>query len=133
MVATAAPTLAAAGVTDRVTIVGGSFFESVPPGRDRDLLEAILHDWDDESCLRILTTLRAAMTRDARIVVIEQELPGHDGWHLTKATDLEMLVDTGAGRERTRAEFEALFTRAGLRMTGRRTLPAGTSVELATT
>jgi C-methyltransferase len=133
VVASAAPTLAAAGVTDRVTVVAGSFFESVPPGRDRYLLQAILHDWDDESCLRILTNVRAAMTRDARTLVIEQEMPGHDGWHLTKATDLEMLVDTGAGRERTRAEFDTLFTRAGLRVARRRTLPAVTSVELATT
>ena len=133
VVASAAPTLDAAGVTDRVTVVAGNFFESVPPERDRYLLQAILHDWDDESCLRILTNVREAMANDARVLVIEQELPHHDGWHIAKATDLEMLVDTGAGRERTRAEFEALFTRAGLRVTRRRALPAVISFELAAT
>jgi hypothetical protein len=47
--------------------------------------------------------------------VLEQTVPGHDGDHVVKAVDLEMLVDA-AGRERTRAEFEALFARAGLRV-----------------
>ena len=31
-------------------------------------------------------------------------------------TPFEVLVDTGAGRERTRAEFDDLFARAGLRV-----------------
>ena len=35
---------------------------------------------------------------------------------LVKALDLEMLVDTGKGRERTRAEFDTLFAAAGLRV-----------------
>ncbi len=130
VVAGAATTLDQAGVGDRVTVEPGDFFESVPPGRDRYLLQAILHDWDDESCLRILRNVRAAMGADSRVLVIEQELPRHAGWHVAKATDLEMLVDTGAGRERTRPEFEALFRRAGLRVTRRRAWPAVTSFEL---
>jgi len=42
---------------------------------------------------------------------------------LTRAFDLLMLVLTGAGRERTRAQFETLFARAGLRLERDITLP----------
>jgi hypothetical protein len=131
VVAKADPTLRGAGVADRVTVVAGDFFASVPSGADRYLLEAIVHDWDDESCVKILANVRKALPPEGRALVLEQELPRHDGWHLAKALDLEMLVDTGAGRERTRAEFEAVFARAGLRVTRRRALPVLTIFELA--
>jgi hypothetical protein len=130
VVAKAGPVLAAAGVGDRVETVAGDFFEAVPPDRDRYLLQAIVHDWDDESCVRILGNVRAAMAADARVLVLEQELPEHNGAHFTKMTDLEMLVDTGAGRERTRKELVDLFTKAGLALLSTRALPVITIFEL---
>jgi hypothetical protein len=116
VVARAAPVLERAGVADRVEVVGGSFFDGVPPGCDRYVLQAIVHDWDDESCVRFLTRCREALAPGGRVLVVEQTLPEHDGDHFIKALDLEMLVDTGKGRERTRDQFEALFARAGLRV-----------------
>ena len=131
VVADAGPVFEAAGVADRVEVVGGDFFSSVPEGRDRYLLQAIVHDWDDESCVRILGNIRRSMAPGGQVLVLEQELPQHAGWHPAKALDLEMLVDTGGGRERTRAEFEALFARAGLRVRRRQALPVVTVFELA--
>ena len=40
-----------AGLQDRLSVVAGNFFESVPEA-DLYLLRYILHDWDDESCTR---------------------------------------------------------------------------------
>jgi len=37
-----------AGVSERCTAVGGSFFESVPGGGDAYVVKHIIHDWDDE-------------------------------------------------------------------------------------
>ena len=125
VVAKAAPVLEATGVTDRVEVVGGSFFESVPVGCDRYLMQAIVHDWDDDSCVQFLTKCRDAMAPGGRVLVLEAIVPEHDGDHFSKAVDLEMLVDTGAGRERTRAQFDALFARAGLRV--RRVVPIALS------
>jgi len=116
VVAKAGPVLEGAGVAGRVEVVGGSFFDSVPPGCDRYLMQAIVHDWDDDSCVELLTKCREAMALGGRVLVLETIVPEHDGDHFVKAVDLEMLVDTGAGRERTRAEFDALFARAGLRV-----------------
>jgi len=103
-------------VLDRVEVVGGSFFDAVPEGCDRYLLQAIVHDWDDESCVKILTLCRNAMSAPGRVLVLENVMPLHAGDHFTKAIDLEMLIDTGAGRERTKDEFATLFAPAGLRI-----------------
>jgi hypothetical protein len=116
VVAKAPPVLEAARVAERVEVVGGSFFESVPAGCDRYLMQAIVHDWDDDSCVQFLTKCREAMAPGGRVLVLEAIVPEHDGDHFVKAVDLEMLVVTGAGRERTRAQFDALFARAGLRV-----------------
>jgi hypothetical protein len=121
VVARSGSVLDRAGVTGRVTVEGGTFFESVPPGCDRYVLQAIVHDWDDDSCVRLLTDCREALAPGGRVLVVEQTMPAHHGEHLIKAIDLEMLVDTGKGRERTREQFAALFARAGLRIT--RVLP----------
>ena len=45
VVANARSTLEAAGVADRCTVVGGSFFEEVPAGGDAYAMKSILHDW----------------------------------------------------------------------------------------
>jgi precorrin-6B methylase 2 len=61
------------GLSERSTAVAGDFFESVPAG-DLYLLRFILHDWNDEDCIRILKNCRRAMMPGSRLVVIESFL-----------------------------------------------------------
>jgi hypothetical protein len=125
VVAKAGPVLERAGVTSRVEIVGGDFFAAVPDGCDRYVLQAIVHDWDDASCIRFLGRCREALAPGGRVLVLEGTMPAHDGDHPLTRLDLEMLVDTGKGRERTRKEFDTLFASAGLRV--RRAVPIALS------
>src|SRR6201999_789166 len=48
------------GVNDRVRVVEGSFFESVPDGGDAYVLKSVIHDWPDDDALRILGNVRSA-------------------------------------------------------------------------
>jgi hypothetical protein len=94
---------------ERLTFVEGSFFETVPPG-DVHLLSTILHDWDDESALRILRTVRASAGE--RLVLLEAIVaPGNEPSG-AKWLDLLMLV-ISAGRERSEEEWRALLDAAG--------------------
>jgi hypothetical protein len=61
----------ARGVLDRVDLVPGTFFESVPTGADAYLLKNVLHDWDDATCVKILRVVRAAAAPGARLLVAE--------------------------------------------------------------
>ena len=113
----AGATLEAAGVTDRVERVGGDFFQSVPAGGDVYLLKHILHDWNDEECVKILGRVREAMAPDGRVVVAEMLISDQGPPSPAPLLDLNMLVML-SGRERTAEEFGGLFAKAGLKLHG---------------
>lgn len=108
--------ITSAGLAERCQFVAGDFFQAIPPGPDVYLLKFILHDWEDEKCVRILQSCRAAVKDEAKILLIESVLPS-DGGPLTDAVfgDITMIVHTG-GRERTEAEYARLFEQSGFRL-----------------
>ncbi len=108
--------VAAAGLADRCDVQGGSFFESVPAGADAYMMRHIIHDWDEERCLRILRNVHHALPADGRLLVVESVLPPGNEPSFGKLLDLTMLVIPG-GEERTREEYEALFRAAGFCIT----------------
>lgn len=104
------------GMSDRVRIEEGSFFERVPAGGDAYLMSHIIHDWSEEQCLTILGNCRRAMKPDSRLLIIEFVLPPGDDPHFGKIVDMVMLAIPG-GEERTGREYGELLEKAGLRMT----------------
>ncbi|MGD9764174.1 MAG: methyltransferase [Candidatus Binatia bacterium] len=113
--ASASGFISAPAIAERCTTESGSFFEHVPAGADGYLMKYIIHDWNDELAIRILSNCRSAMTADGRVLVVDHVVrPGNaPDWY--KLLDVNMLVATG-GLERTRKEFRELFARAGLRL-----------------
>lgn len=108
------PPSASDSVRHRWSTASGSFFDAVPAA-DAYLLKKVLHDWSDERCIEILRTCARSLHPGGVILVIEivVDRPGRE---LAAAlSDLNMLVLPG-GRERTGAEFAALFDAAGLRL-----------------
>lgn len=106
--------IAEAGLSGRCETRGIDFFEAVPAGCDLYLLKSVLHDWNDDDCVRILRSIRQALSATARLLVIERLVPDlpHDDPE-TIWLDLHMLCVTG-GRERTREEYRDLLDAAGL-------------------
>jgi hypothetical protein len=119
--------LAEAGVAERCTVVGGSFFEAVPEGGDAYVLRAILHDWEDAEASAILRSCRRAIPEHGALLVVERELGGPNENADAKFSDLNMLVLPG-GRERTVEEFAALFDSAGFELAGSTPTAAALSV-----
>jgi hypothetical protein len=111
----ARPVLDAWGVTDRVQLVGGDFFSSVPEGCDVYFLRQVIHDWDDPRAEKILGNVRAAMKAGQRVLVYEMQRPEGVSQHPLFSLDLMMMVMTDHGRERSVAELEALLSRCGFR------------------
>lgn len=106
----------AAGETGRAVVpVGGG------GPADACLLKNILHNFGDDDCVRVLRACRAALRPGGRVPVPALVLPEAGGGAGTQPdaetavalSDVEMMVLT-AGRERTLAEYRALFARAGL-------------------
>jgi hypothetical protein len=113
------------GFGERVEIVTGDFFESVPPA-DAYVIKGVIHDWDDERSVAILHRIREAMRPGGRLFmaepVIAEDTPGLVAQRVMLMSDLNMLVCTG-GRERTLPEFTALLDAAGLRLVDARRVP----------
>ncbi|MEV7341311.1 methyltransferase [Streptomyces sp. NPDC093544] len=111
-VAQAEANLAGAGVTDRCTLVGQSFFDTVAPGGDVYVLSRVLHDWNDDNALKVLRKVRAAMPSHGRLILVETVLRPTEGDVRSVLGDLLMLVVLG-GKERTENEWTELLAAAG--------------------
>jgi SAM-dependent methyltransferase len=129
----AARQLAAAGLAERCQVTCGDFFHSVPGDGDTYLLKSIIHDWDDERGILILKNCRKAMAANGKLLLVERVMPArieatrNHQW--VAMLDMNMLVTTG-GRERTEAEFAALFAAAGFRLERALPLPDTVGVHL---
>ena len=95
------------------------------------MLTAVIHDWNDDACERILRNFAAALPPGGRVCVVETALrPGRRG-SFVQATDALMLAFTPGGHERTAEQFASLWQRCGLRCIRATVLPSdGTLFEL---
>ena len=106
--------LAKHGLSSRCKVMEGNFFEAVP-NADIHILKSIIHDWNDEQCVRILSNCARALRRNGRVVLIERVLPEDGRPSYASLMDLHMLVLL-PGRERTKAQYDDLLKEAGLRL-----------------
>jgi hypothetical protein len=106
----------AAGVRDRVEVVGGDFLEGVAAGADAYIMKRIIHDWDDDRAIRLLGNCRAAMAPAGRVLVVDCVIDDTPASVFAKMLDIEMLALAPHGKERTADEFRTLFEAAGLRL-----------------
>jgi hypothetical protein len=118
-VALAAETFRTAGVAERVTTVGQSFFDPLPAGADLYLLRGILNDWPDWEATVILSRCAEAARPAGRVVVLKgivtDEAP--------RGLSIEMVLV--GGKHRTVGEFRQLARAAGLEVLAAGRQPSG--------
>lgn len=114
VIQSAGKVLQAGGHAGEIQAIAGDFFEGVPAGADAYIMKHIIHDWDDEHCIRLLSNCRRAMAPGGRVLIVDFVLSDGPESTITQLIDLEMLVMTPGGRERTEQEYAALLARAGL-------------------
>jgi O-methyltransferase domain/Dimerisation domain len=128
----AAKSVSQAGLSERVDLVAGNFFESAPRGADAYLLRHIIHDWNDEQAIRILKNVHTAIggkgaRERGRLLVVESVIPPGNDPFFGKLLDLTMLVIPG-GQERTEEEYRRLFGKAGFHLA--RIVPTASEVSV---
>lgn len=97
---------------DRLTHVAGDMFDAIPLRADCLLLKSVLHDWDDDRSMQVLSRCAQAMDGGTRLFIVERLLESG----LSPAAyliDLHMMLVTG-GRERTLNDYSTLAGTAGL-------------------
>jgi hypothetical protein len=118
-------------LSSKLEAIGGDFFKSVPSDGDIYLLKMILHDWDDEKCIQILSNIQKVMSPNGRVVIVECEIeeigkPGLDPF--PHGVDVNMLVMT-FGKERTVKQYESLLTKSGLKLNNTVKCPPHIAIE----
>ncbi|KAH0663552.1 hypothetical protein KY290_029480 [Solanum tuberosum] len=104
-----------APIYEGIEHVGGDMWKSIPQG-ELIILKAVLHNWDDEDCVKILKNCWRALPKDSKVVVIERIQPEYPETNLLSkhsfSFDISMIIFHG-GKERTKQQFEDLAKQAG--------------------
>lgn len=101
------------GMADRCKYLVGDMFREAPKS-DAYIMKMILHDWNDEECIKILSNIGRASPAGGRVLIIEHVVPGPETPHFSKLFDIHMMCAL-TGRERTEKEYAVLLGRAGLK------------------
>ncbi len=109
--------IAAAGLAARCRCEVGSFFETIPAGADVYTIRHIIHDWQDDESIRILSNVREAMKPGSKLLVLEAVVPEGNEPHFSKMADMAMML-WPHGLERTADEFRTLLAAAGFELVG---------------
>ena len=99
------------GLGDRCRYVAGDMFADVPPA-DAYIMKMILHDWNDEECVRILKNVNHRAPAGGRILIVEHVIREIDTKNFGTMFDIHMMC-WGTGRERTELEYASLLEKAG--------------------
>jgi 2,7-dihydroxy-5-methyl-1-naphthoate 7-O-methyltransferase len=107
-VARASEILTSAGVAERVTLRGQSFFDPLPAGADLYLLKNVLNDWPDPETVAILRRCAQAAPSTGTIAVLGGVAPDE----APRSLGIDMLV--AGGKTSTITQFTELARQAGL-------------------
>jgi demethylspheroidene O-methyltransferase len=103
-----------AGLDDRTTVHGGSFFHTpLPPGADVATLVRVVHDHDDDAALRILAAVHAALGPGGRLLLAEPLADTPGAAAMGNAYFGFYLLAMGSGRARSAAELGAMLKQVG--------------------
>lgn len=108
--------------TPPVKYLPGDFFQETASGSlfgvepsqkfDAIILGWIIHDWDDDRAIGILSKAKSHLKKDGKLILLEAVLPDSRLGNVTML-DITMLIQTG-GKERTLAEYIDLLDKSGL-------------------
>ncbi|KAK7290244.1 hypothetical protein RIF29_04520 [Crotalaria pallida] len=104
--------------TEMLNFVGGDMFNSIP-SVDAVLLKWVLHNWNDEQCLKILKNCKKAISgkgKEGKVIIIDIVIDEiNDDHKLTGLKlDLDLIMLTlFNGKEREKKEWEKLIFGSG--------------------
>jgi C-methyltransferase len=105
-----------ANLLDRSEKIGGDFFKGVPDGADCYVIKGVLHDFNDDQCVTILSNCRKALPEGGYVVIANQDLPASiDGPHPNLTMDIQMMTLLH-GRERSVHDWSDVFRQSGLKL-----------------
>jgi caffeic acid 3-O-methyltransferase len=75
------------------------------------VLQHIMHDWNDENCLKILNNCQRVLPEKGKVLIFDFVVPPNGG--RLQLFDMLMMAFTDGGIERTEEQWRKLLTTAG--------------------
>ncbi|GLJ19159.1 hypothetical protein SUGI_0344110 [Cryptomeria japonica] len=96
--------------------MGGNMFDQIPCA-DGLFMKCILHDWNDEQCVKLLKKSYEAIPENGKLLIVEIIVEENEEAtrQLGLMHDVLMMGYTSGGRERTEEEFKTLFEKSGFK------------------
>nr|POE68422.1 (r,s)-reticuline 7-o-methyltransferase [Quercus suber] len=99
--------VATAPIYDGITHLGGDMFQAIP-NADAVFMKWIMHDWSDESCVKILKNCRKAISEETgKVIIVDVVLELEDNGLFDDTGlvfDLVIIAHTSGGKERAELE-----------------------------
>ncbi|RDY33073.1 methyltransferase [Lachnotalea glycerini] len=106
------------GLDDRCQLVSGDMFKKIPEGGNLYLISKVLNDWEDNSVIKILKNIKAAMSKESRLLIVESLIDNNEKISPKEAyRDLLFLVCSDGGKVRSKVEFNKLIEESGFVVT----------------
>jgi hypothetical protein len=120
------------GLSDRVKTANGDFFADLVPAADVVVMGNILHDWDEENKIMLMTKAFAALPAGGAFVAIEGIIDDERKQNVFgMMMSLNMLIETGKGFDYTFADFNKWAKIVGFKSTAIMPLAGPSSAAIA--
>lgn len=124
--------IAEAGLSDRITVANGNFFEDDFPQADIITMGNILHDWNLEQKKLLIGKAYSALSGEGRLVVIENIIDNERRKNTAGLLmSVQMLLVTEGGFDFTAADFDSWAREAGFKKTSSMHLEGNSSAVIA--
>ncbi|XP_042314952.1 acetylserotonin O-methyltransferase-like isoform X1 [Sceloporus undulatus] len=99
----------------KISFQDGDFFKDPVPEADLYILARIFHDWDDNTCMQLLTKVHKACKPGGGLLLLEVALNEDRSGPLEAHIRSIMMLLFTTGRERTLSEYNALLSAGGFK------------------
>jgi cyclopropane fatty-acyl-phospholipid synthase-like methyltransferase len=123
--------IAARGLSDRVDVIAGDMFDSLPDGFDVHLYSNVLHDWGTDDIARFAANSFAALPSGGLLVDHDMHIDDDKSGPLRQAEFSVRMMLITAGKCYSTPELAEIFTGAGFAEVTHTPTTAGYSVVVA--
>ncbi|MEM9243189.1 MAG: methyltransferase [Pseudomonadota bacterium] len=113
---------------NRWQFIAGDFFEKIPEGADLYFLKRVIHDWDDQQCVQILSNVSKVIAKTGKVIIAETVTDFEQDNPFVDITEIFVFCLMGSGKERTKAQFAALAKASGFKLN--RIIPTNSIISL---
>ena len=96
-----------------ISFFEGDFFKNIIPKADYYFLARVLHDWNDEQAIKILSNISNSLDSQREVLIFEHPISDDLNNHWGSLLDLNMKVITG-GSERTLESYIKIIQKSDL-------------------